>query len=524
MLDAIVIGAGAAGVGAAAVLRAAGIDAYVVLEASDRVGGRVKSFSFGNSTVHEPVILEDGANWVSGAGPPPLWPRRAVNPIFDLALRHSVPMVRVPGSATNMSNWWVADEFGDWTDLNHARRDRANKVKTCIAQMSKISGVDMTAAAGAEACGWRSLTNVDRALEWQLFTGETGLPPQKMLASRYLPDPTYDDFGADDFFVVEQHERGFARLLDAVADGELDGGLQALTDGRLVLNTNVTSISYSCLGGATVRAADGRSWSARHVISTIPLGVLQRRADTLFSPPIPPPQRAAIGRVPMSNYTKIFAQWARPWWDVTVYKWAQGNRGFNGGELGSVRNLAHKSVLPGSNVLLFDLGEPQSSEWERLTDEAARARLVMRLRETHPGTAIDEPVAFHISRHSLDPLSYGAYSAWGDSDSLDHDLAAKPLAARKAPAGGQDVTWAREATMPANASNATCPPRVWLSGEAFCQNYNGFVHGGLLAGRRDARQVLMALGRPLPAMLPGEEKDFGCELTTSRVRRRRGRT
>ena len=251
-------------------------------------------------------------------------------------------------------------------------------------------------------------TNVDRALEWQLFTGEIGLLHRRCWRS--LPaDPTYDDFGP----TTSSSSSSTSAALRACSMPSPTGSSMedCKRHGWPPRSTPMSPRSVT-LPRRHCGAADGRSWSARHVISTIPLGVLQRRADTLFSPPIPPPQRAAIGRVPMSNYTKIFAQWARPWWDVTVYKWAQGNRGFNGGELGSVRNLAHKSVLPGSNVLLFDLGEPQSSEWERLTDEAARARLVMRLRETHPGTAIDEPVAFHISRHSLDPLSYGAYSAW----------------------------------------------------------------------------------------------------------------
>ena len=209
------------------------------------------------------------------------------------------------------------------------------------------------------------------------------------------------------------------------------------------------------------------------------------------------------------NYTKIYAQWSRPWWDVSVYKWAQANDGVNGGDLGSVRNLAHPSVLPGSNFLLFDLGDPQASVWEGLSDGAAKARLIQELRRTHPKASIPEPIAFHMTRHSRDPLSYGAYSAWGLSSEEEHHAAAAPL------------SWLRS-TSAAHASNtssvnaSSCPPRVWLSGEAFCPNYNGFVHGGLFAGRRDARHVLTALGRKPPPP-DGDEDSVGCDHPTNRL-------
>lgn len=500
-LDVIVVGAGAAGIGAASTLRAAGLESYVVLEASQSSGGRVRTFRFGDAATPptRQLWLEAGANWVSGAGlgSGARWPHKEVNPLFSLALRLNMSMVQVPGSATNMTNWGAAGTDGKWADEDGARRERANKLKGCV---SRISGTSrLTAAAAAAACGWNFTDGLDRALLWQLFTGETGAPPDQMLASGYMPDPTYEDFGPDDFFVKDataSNPRGFARVLDAVADGLLDGSHKpALGGGRLVLGADVDSVAYTC-EGVVVTAADGRSWRARHLISTLPLGVLQRRAAAqppgrLFAPPVPPAQRAAMRQIRMTNYTKIFAQWEAPWWDTSVYKWAQANEGFNGGELGSVRNLAHPSVYPGSSTLLFDLGDPQASEWEGLSDAAARSRLVRRLREHHVNVSIPEPVAFHITRHSRDPLSYGAYSAWGLSSDADHVLAAAPLAA-----------------------SARCAPRVWLSGEAFCRNYNGFVHGGLFAGRRDARRVLRALGKPTPRelYLPGEEVSIGCDV------------
>ena len=56
--DILVMGAGMAGVSAAKRLSEHGINKVVVVEGSDRVGGRVKDVQFGGITV------EVGANWV----------------------------------------------------------------------------------------------------------------------------------------------------------------------------------------------------------------------------------------------------------------------------------------------------------------------------------------------------------------------------------------------------------------------------------------------------------------------------
>jgi Flavin containing amine oxidoreductase len=73
--DVIVIGAGMAGVAAASRLQAVDPSlSYVVLESTDRVGGRMRSVTFGVSGNSRTV--EDGANWILSFDD---------NPIFALA-------------------------------------------------------------------------------------------------------------------------------------------------------------------------------------------------------------------------------------------------------------------------------------------------------------------------------------------------------------------------------------------------------------------------------------------------------
>ena len=67
-VDIAVIGAGAAGIGAARCLREAGIASMVVLEARDRVGGRVHTIAPAG------FPLDRGAEWLHSADRNPLSP------------------------------------------------------------------------------------------------------------------------------------------------------------------------------------------------------------------------------------------------------------------------------------------------------------------------------------------------------------------------------------------------------------------------------------------------------------------
>jgi hypothetical protein len=82
---------------------------------------------------------------------------------------------------------------------------------------------------------------------WQLAT-LTPLPrdlaPQSLRA--FFPDESYAWWGADDWFVTEQHPRGFARLVDAMVADTLPDG-----DERLVLNAEVTRVECAGLRART---------------------------------------------------------------------------------------------------------------------------------------------------------------------------------------------------------------------------------------------------------------------------------
>ena len=64
---ALILGAGAAGLAAAYQLQQQGITDFLIVEAADSLGGRIKSFEFADGTINE------GTAWVQGTEGSWLW-------------------------------------------------------------------------------------------------------------------------------------------------------------------------------------------------------------------------------------------------------------------------------------------------------------------------------------------------------------------------------------------------------------------------------------------------------------------
>ena len=305
------------------------------------------------------------------------------------------------------------------------------------------------------------------AVDWAM-SGEDadGLPARRGSLVGFDPDASYQWWGPDDMFVTEQHPRGYARMLDAMVNDSVPLG-----DPRVVFDAEVTRIEYDLANcsGVQVSTKDGRTFKAREVISTLPLGVLQRRHNSLFDPPLPSEQAALLSpdsKFTMGNLTHVVVQFPTVWWNNDFAKWIAANKGSNesaaggtdggganaAGEFAVWHNLNHESYLPGSKTLLTFLGDPQSSKYEALPFDAVQRALVARLRAQHPHTTVPDPTAFFMSTHGYDPKSYGAYSISlaGWNNRLHAKLAA-----------------------PVKDSCGTT--RVRMAGEAMCDNLNGYV-------------------------------------------------
>ena len=168
--DAIVVGAGLAGLACARVLGAAGAR-VLVLEAAQRVGGRLHS---GELRAGSGATVEWGANWVQGAS--------TANPIHRLAVDELRLHARPDDGKTAIGRC-----YGGGADLTAAAGQVARSLDAATDAMeAEAVAAAAAAAAGAaasgeadtsieaalRAAGWHAASPLEAAVEWMRFDFE----------------------------------------------------------------------------------------------------------------------------------------------------------------------------------------------------------------------------------------------------------------------------------------------------------------------------------------------------------------
>ena len=272
--DTVVVGAGVAGLAAAAALRRAGSDC-VVLETSSRVGGRAW-------TAFPPALggaaFDHGASWLHAA---------ERNPLAELAHAH--------GDA-------LAGSGEDWT-----RHVRIGERRATEGEMAAYdhAWTRFEAVAGERAgqVPDTSLADALAGLRDDPWTATVETFEATLIAAA---DPK--DFSVRDWHLNELTGSNLT----------VPGGLGALVARRLAplagpvrLDSPVTRIAWDRPGGGVGASTPSGDVAARACIVTVSTGVLA--AGTIgFDPPLPADRRAAIDGLPMGLLTKVALRAATP--------------------------------------------------------------------------------------------------------------------------------------------------------------------------------------------------------------------
>ncbi len=264
-VDVAVIGAGVAGLAAAAELRRAGLS-VAVLEAGTRIGGRAwtdRPQAFGGRTP-----FDHGASWLHDAESNPL-----------------VPLARAHGESVEPDLGW--DErvrlFGDGgkpdsLDDYHESEERWHRTVTAA-----LDGPDISLAqAGDPVAGDRWTATIE---SWE---GAIIAAADADLLS--LRDWHLNALEGANFITPGGLGAMLARCLGAEA-------------GEIRFSARVTGLEAAA-DGVRVALADGQSLRACAVIATVSTGVL--RAESIrFAPVLPAEIIAALDGLPMGLLTKI---------------------------------------------------------------------------------------------------------------------------------------------------------------------------------------------------------------------------
>ncbi|CAM6097244.1 unnamed protein product [Calypogeia fissa] len=446
--DVIIVGAGACGIQAGRTLTEGGVTNFVIVEATGKIGGRIRDAPFAG------LNIELGANWVEGVN------GKYLNPVVTLA--HEVKLRTFTSLFENATNN-IYDENG-YVDpsISQATVDLSNAefqwVNDFAVNLTNEGLEDISTMTAQRFFGHVPSTPIDMALDGWNYDFTTAEPPRINSLKNTQPLATETYFGPDHYFVAD--ERGYAIILDPVSS-YLTRTNGIITDPRLYLNTVVNKIEHNLNGDSvTVYTENGLVYKAKAVILTVSIGVLQSKLIE-YVPDLPYWKLSVIFQFDMAVYTKIFLKFPYTFWPVTpgseYFLYADEKRGY----YPFWQHLNRE--FPGQNLVFVTVTDDEARRIEQLPFNDTLAEIMVVMRKMF-GPDIPDATDILYYRWWKDRLFRGTYSNWPIGVST---YEYKQL---QAPVG-----------------------RLYFSGEANSELFSGYVHGALLEGESVAKNVIKCL-------------------------------
>lgn len=374
--DVVVIGAGLAGLAAARHLQRHG-RSVVVLEATDRVGGRVR-----DAALPGRGAVELGAQWVGRD-------HAAVRALADeLGLR--LVAVQEAGEHLHVGADGRPRRYtGHLPPLPECAR-------AALGDAAALLHAGSPDLAHDTAAGWlgRHVPHPDArwVFEHKVRLELCAEPGQVAAAElvRFAADlhlPTF--LRADEAYRVAGGPQQLATGLAAALDP------QALRFGCPVQDVETVD------GGVRVGTAPG-SLSARAVVVATPLTVAARIG---FAPPLPGPLDQALQRSPMGTVIKAAAVYPRPFWR------AAGLSGYVSWRSGPIAAVVDSSPVDGEAGVLTGFFVGDAARTATLLDETDRRRQLVEHLVAAFGDDAARPGAHHEQDWAAHPFVRGGYGA-----------------------------------------------------------------------------------------------------------------
>lgn len=377
--DAIVVGAGMAGLAAARALADAG-RRVVVLEATSHAGGRVRT----DRSLGVPFDL--GASWIHGTDG---------NPVTDLAAAAGATTVEL-----DFANVAAFDEGGErWSqDEFEAAEEAFDELVDTLADEGD-DGASFGEVLAAVDPGWFD----DRL--------------RGFFTSTYL---TFDTGGLDELSSTRYDEGEVMGGPEVVITDGYDALATYLADGLDVRFDHAVTLITVTDGGVDVAVGD-RRFTAADVVVAVPLGVMQAGAIT-FEPSLPDELLDAVGSVGFSAVDKFLFVWDDTFWDdVDFLVYTPTRR--------DVFNwfLNVNALRPGAHALMTFAYADEARASESMSDDEIVELAMSHLRDMY-GADIPPPVAMRRSSWATDPYTLGAYSFTSVDTRMEHfDVLATPV-------------------------------------------------------------------------------------------------
>lgn len=365
----IVIGAGIAGISAAAELMRNGLD-VLVLEARDRLGGRIWT-----SKQWLDIPLDMGASWIHGIHN---------NPITALA-----DDIKAPRVITDVDNaLFYAQNGTPLTTKQQQRLYTLEKALTKAIQHAQNASKDQSIHQIVQAL-YSQVAHTESDVHMLQFLVNSLLEQEYAGSARQLSSYWFD------------HSKAF-RGPDVIFPQGYSAVIEALADSLPIKLTHpVTSIRWQ--KGMVAVTANDNLFTADAALITLPLGVLKHQSPD-FQPPLPAEKQEAIKRIGMGLLNKCYLRFPYAFWpkDLDWLGYLNQEAGYWSTWL-SLTNALKQPVL-----MAFHAGD-QALHLEAKTDEQMVTAAMQPLRKVF-GQDIPLPKDVQITRWQQDPFSQGAYS------------------------------------------------------------------------------------------------------------------
>lgn len=429
--DIIVIGAGMAGIAAANQLNENGYD-VLVLEARDRIGGRMLTDSS-----YENYHLDVGASWIHGTKD---------NPIKELTDKYNITTVPFDDEESVIfydENGMPIDEKTKnamrelYRQFEEFYDDRRDDILEHNEKDISLNEAIIEFIKNKPSLTEQELNNFNFMVVWNI-EGDYATDASK-LSLLSFEDMGYKMDGREVIF-----PEGYTKIIDKLAEG-LTVRFQHI----------VTEIDYTDENIIHIKTDNGKNFDAKYVISTLPLGVLKKNGDEIFSPDLDQEKQDSIKKLEMGILNKVYYVFPEPpFWDVD-YNWIAhiSNQKGHWAYFANLYRVLDEPVLLAFNTADFG-HQLEDMEKEKIVKEGLDV-----LKKLY-GKSIPEPVHTYVTKWDSEQFSFGSYSSTGvGSTNYDFFVLSKPI------------------------------KRLLFAGEATEVNYPATVHGAFFSGVREANRI-----------------------------------
>lgn len=378
----IIIGAGIAGIAAAHHLRKSGIKNILILEAANRIGGRIWT----DRRLKYPVEL--GASWIHGAN--------TKNPITSIARK-----AKAETTCLSMDRFQLYDDHGKIYDYEQLKKS-AKAFHKLLKKIEKKGKRNKSVLQLINEIAPKSFKDplihylLSANLEFDLG-GDIN-----RLSSKYFYDD--DEFAGEDVYI----SNGYQHIVKYLA--------QKLP---YKLNTKVKNIDYS--QNRVIVGTSDKKYIADKLILTVPLGVLQY-GNIKFRPELPSKKLRSIHRLGMGTVNKIVLVFDHIFWEKKIEHF-----GISSSKKGAYNYFINLYRINGQKALMTFAFGSFAQKMEKQSDKEVKKDILQQLRKIY-GKKVPKPTAFYRTKWASDPLFRGAYSfASVNSVPKDFDRIATPI-------------------------------------------------------------------------------------------------